>query len=65
MNYRQARWAEHLAAYDLEIVYRLEAENSINASLRRPEFKRAREIKAADLLLAQVLLIGEKCTKYK
>jgi hypothetical protein len=52
MNYRQARWAEHLVAYNLEIVYRLGVENSTNASLRRSEFKEAGEIKAAGLLLA-------------
>jgi hypothetical protein len=52
MNHRQARWAKHLAAYNLEIVYRLRAENPIDASLRRLEFKRVREIKAVDLLLA-------------
>jgi hypothetical protein len=52
MNYRQARWAKHLAAYNLEIVYRLGAENPANAPLRRPEFKRVGEIKATDLSLA-------------
>jgi hypothetical protein len=51
VNYRQARWAEHLAAYNLKIVYKLEAENPANASLRRPEFKRAGEIKVVGLLL--------------
>jgi hypothetical protein len=51
VNHKQARWAEHLAAYNLEIVYRLEAENPINAPLRRLEFKGAREIKAVDLSL--------------
>jgi hypothetical protein len=52
VNYRQARWAEYLAAYNLEIVYKLGAENPANAPLRRPEFKGAGEIKAIGLLLA-------------
>jgi hypothetical protein len=51
VNYRQARWAKHLAAYNLEIVYKLEAENPVGASLRRSEFKRVGEIKAVNLLL--------------
>jgi hypothetical protein len=65
MNYRQARWAKHLAAYNLEIVYKLGAENLINASLRRLEFKRAEEIKVIDLSLTQVLLIDKEHTKHK
>jgi hypothetical protein len=52
MNYRQARWAKHLAAYNLEIVYKLGVENPANASLKRLEFKRVREIKVVNLLLA-------------
>jgi hypothetical protein len=52
VNHRQARWAKHLVAYNLEIIYKLEAENPINASLRRLEFKGVGEIKVVDLLLA-------------
>jgi hypothetical protein len=52
MNYRQARWAEHLAAYYLEIVYRPRVENPIDAPLRRLEFKKVGEIKIVGLLLA-------------
>jgi hypothetical protein len=52
VNHKQARWAEHLTAYNLEIVYKLGVENPTNILLRRPEFKRVREIKAVDPLLA-------------
>jgi hypothetical protein len=65
VNYRQARWAKHLVAYDLKIVYKLGVENPIDASLRRPEFKRVGEIKAIGLLLTQVLLISEEYKKCK
>jgi hypothetical protein len=65
MNCRQARWVEHLIAYNLEIIYRLGAENPVNTPLRRLEFKRVREIKAVGLLLAQMLLISEERTKHK
>jgi hypothetical protein len=52
VNYKQARWAKHLAAYNLEIVYKLGAKNPINAPFRRLEFKKAEDIKEISLLLA-------------
>jgi hypothetical protein len=65
MNCRQAKWAEYLAAYNLKIVYKLEAENPANASLRRLEFKEAGEIKVTNLSLVQVLLVDKECIKRK
>jgi RNase H-like domain found in reverse transcriptase/Reverse transcriptase (RNA-dependent DNA polymerase)/Integrase zinc binding domain/Integrase core domain/Chromo (CHRromatin Organisation MOdifier) domain len=65
VNRRQARWAEHLAAYDLEIVYRPGAQNPADAPSRRPEFKGADDIKEAGPSLAQVLLAGEERAKQR
>jgi hypothetical protein len=65
MNRRQARWAEQLAAYDLEIVYRPGAENPADAPSRRPEFRGPEDLQEAGPSLAQTLLAGEERAKQK
>jgi len=59
VNRRQARWAEHLAAYDLEIVYRPGTENPADGPSRRPEFRGAEPLSEEGPSLSKVLLAGE------
>ena len=60
VNRRQARWAEQLAAYDFEIVYRPGAQNPADAPSRRPDYKNREDAGDTGPSLQQVLIAGEK-----
>jgi Reverse transcriptase (RNA-dependent DNA polymerase)/RNase H-like domain found in reverse transcriptase/Integrase zinc binding domain/Chromo (CHRromatin Organisation MOdifier) domain/Integrase core domain len=60
VNRRQARWAEQLAAYDLEIVYRPGSQNPADAPSRRPDYKGPGDIDEAGPSLSQILIAGEE-----
>jgi Integrase zinc binding domain/Integrase core domain/Chromo (CHRromatin Organisation MOdifier) domain len=65
VNRRQAYWAEQLAAYNLEIIYRPRNQNPADAPSRRPDFRGSEDTSEAGPSLSQVLVAGEERARQK